>query len=177
MSSHAPRIAPPSGRGPFYGTSLDVEIDELARVAMRAKRLDPIVTEVVRLRCAGYHDCRICGSLRMPDALAAGLDDDAAAQIADYERSGLDERLKVALRFVDAILIDPESVDAELVAQLSAYYSPEEVAELSFDVVKWSLQKALVALRLEEPPWEGLASLSFDENGDAVVAKGVASSR
>ena len=63
MTEHQPRIAPPpgGGKGMFYDTPLDFEIEELARVAMRATQLDPLLTEVVRLRCAEYYHERLIG--------------------------------------------------------------------------------------------------------------------
>lgn len=171
MSEHQPRIAPPSGggKGMFYDTPLDFEIEELARVAMRATQLDPLLTEVVRLRCAEYHDCRICSSLRIADAVAEGLDEEMRDEIRHYEDSNLDQRLKVALRFVDAMIIHPDSLDADLAREVHTHFTDTEIAEMSFDVMKWSFQKALVALRLEQPPWEGLASLSFDSVGESVI--------
>ncbi len=41
-----------------------------AVAALRA--LDPVTTEVVRLRGAAQHNCRLCKSLREGDALDAG---------------------------------------------------------------------------------------------------------
>lgn len=174
-STHQPRISPPAGggQGMFFDTPLDFEIEEFARVAMRALELDPLVTEVVRLRCAEYHDCRVCSSLRIADAVAEGLDEEMRAEIRDYEHSELEERLKVALRYVDTIIADPNGLDADLRAELRSHFSASQIAEMSFDVMKWSFQKALVALRLEQPPWEGLASLSFDEVGETVIETGL----
>ena len=176
MSEHQPRIVPPSGggKGMFFDTPLDFEIEELARVAMRAMRLDPLLTEVVRLRCAEYHDCRICSSLRIADAVAEGLDEEMRDEIRRYEDSNLDERFKVALRFVDAMIIDPRTLDGDLARDLRAHFTDTEIAEMSFNIMKWSFQKALVALRLEQPPWEGLASLSFDSIGETVITTAAA---
>ncbi len=171
MNEYQPRIAPPpgGGEGMFYDTPLDFEIEELARVAMRAMRLDPLLTEVVRLRCAEYHDCRICSSLRIVSAVAEGLDEEMRQKICDYESSDLDERLKVALRFTDAMIGDPGSLSEDLRREVNAHFSAREIAEIAFNIMKWSFQKALVALRLEQPPWDGLAGLSFDGVGETVI--------
>ncbi|HEX6659443.1 MAG TPA: IMP dehydrogenase, partial [Ilumatobacter sp.] len=40
-----------------------------------------------------------------------------------------------------------------------------EIAEICLDVMKWSVQKVLVALRIEPAPADGLSRLSFDDEG------------
>src|SRR5438128_2211048 len=51
-------------------------LDTFAAAAMRARTVDPVTTELVRLRCAWYHDCRVCGSLRLEEARAEGVDEE-----------------------------------------------------------------------------------------------------
>lgn len=173
MSSATRIPPPPPGAGHWYGTEIDAAIDAFSAAAVRASALDPITTEVVRLRCARYHDCRLCRSLRYEDALAAGLDERLAAKVDDYERADLDERLKVALRLTDTVIADPASVPATLRAQLHEHFSEEQIAELLHDIVKWSFQKVLVALRLDVPVRDGLSVLSFDEHGDPRIGEPV----
>lgn len=151
------------------GTPLDRAIRSYARVAVRQGRVDSLVTEAVRLRCARVHDCRLCQSLRSSDALEAGFDDATSAAIDRYETSDLPERVKVALRLTDAMIFTPVGVSPELRAQLLDCFSPEEVVEIVFDIVKWSSQKSLVALRMESPV-EGRNILDFDEHGDHVLS-------
>ena len=68
------------------------------------------------------------------------------------------------------MIVDPSSISPELYEELHPWLGDEQVAELAVDVVKWSKQKLLVALRLEVPPWEDKASLSFDERGEPVIS-------
>jgi AhpD family alkylhydroperoxidase len=169
MSDLDPRVPlSASGEAPI-APALAAAMEEFAAAAMRAQALDPVTTELVRLRCAGYHDCRICSSLRLEDARQAGVDDEMTAQVARYESSGLPERIKVALRLADAVIIDPGMADRELTAQLHEHFSQEQIAELLLDIMKWSRQKERVALRLETPPWEGTRTLSFDGSGNHVM--------
>jgi AhpD family alkylhydroperoxidase len=150
------------------GTPLDHAIAEFAAATVRASSLDPITTEMVRLRCAQYHDCRLCGTARMDTAVNEGLDEHMVANIAHYESSDLDLRSKVALRFTDAMIMWPGALDAELRESIRAQFTDEQIAELAFDIMKWSQQKALVALRLEAPPTNALRLLSFDGDGRPV---------
>ena len=50
---------------------LDSAIGAFAAAVVCARSVDPIITELVRLRCAQIHDCRLCGSLRNQEALVA----------------------------------------------------------------------------------------------------------
>jgi len=142
------------------GLHLHASIDHFQAAAMRASRLDPLTTELVRLRCAEYHDCRVCSSLRTKEAVDAGFTEEIAEKISQYDTSDLPVSAKVALRFVDVMLTRPTALGDALSEDLRSYYSAEQIAELAFDVMKWSLQKVLVSLRIDVPP-----------NDDAEVAK------
>jgi len=170
MNGPAPRIQLAGTDGGFLlGTELDEAMTALAAAAVRADRVDPLTTELVRLRCAQVHDCRLCGSLRSSEALELGLDDRMTAQIARYETSDFEAAAIAALRLCDAIILAPASADAQLAAELHRHFSDAQIAELCLDVMKWSHQKLLVALRLETPPWNETTVLSFDENGHPVI--------
>lgn len=137
---------------------------------VRSRHLDPVTTELVRLRCARQHDCRICQSLRYDEARDAGATDDVTAQIDHYETSDLSARHKVALRLVDAVIWRPSQMSDDLVAQVHAEFTEEEIAELLLDITKWSTQKIHVTLGTdgtERVPLDdaGIALLSFDSTG------------
>ena len=168
MSKLLPRIATPSGL-PRWGGDLDDAIDSFAASVMRATSVDPVITELVRLRCAQYHDCRICGSLRLREATDKGVDEATVAKIASYEASDLSDAAKAALRLADAMIICPSGADGSLRADLREHFAESQIAEICLDVVKWSKQKYLVALRVETPPWDGLETLSFDEDGNPQI--------
>jgi alkylhydroperoxidase family enzyme len=152
------------------GTPLDDAMDAFAAAAMRSQAVDACTTEVVRQRCARFHDCRTCGSLRSPEAQAAGLDEAAIEKIASGDGGALGARAGAALRVADAMIVDPAGIGPGLYEELRPWLTDREIAELAVDVVKWSKQKFLVALRLETPPWEGTAMLTFDSNGEPVIA-------
>jgi AhpD family alkylhydroperoxidase len=154
------RIAPPTHAG-RYGTELDRAMHDFERAAVRLDGLDPVTTELVRLRCARIHDCRRCRSVRDDAALEAGFDEALGAKIDDYERSDLSDRHKAALRLADAMILGTP-VDR---TEVRRHFSEAEIAELLLDVVKWSVQKALVALRIEPPPNEGLTRMAADAAG------------
>lgn len=164
------RIAPPAGPGPRYGTPADVAMAAFEHAAVRADGIDPITTELVRLRCARLHDCRRCQSLRDDAALQAGFDERLGAEVDDHERSTLlAEHQRAALALTDALLLTPGHVDPALRDRLRASFSETQIAELLLDVVKWSVQKALVALRIEPAPAEGLSRLTMAADGSYAI--------
>jgi len=154
------RIAEPT-HGGRYGTELDDAMRDFERAVVRIKGLDPITTELVRLRCARIHDCRRCRSVRDEAALQQGFDETLGAKVDDYEASDLTPRHKAALRLADAMILGTPA-DGD---DARAHFSEPEIAELLLDVVKWSVQKALVAVRIEPPPGDGLTVMAADADG------------
>jgi AhpD family alkylhydroperoxidase len=137
---------------------------------IRGSALDPVTTELVRLRCARAHQCRICQTLRLADARAAGVDAAMTDQIDFYERSTLPERAKVALRVTDAFITRPDTLSATTAEQARTMFAPPELASLCLDITKWSTQKIHVALGTDgadglATDGDGVAVFGFDEAG------------
>jgi alkylhydroperoxidase family enzyme len=138
--------APPTARPADASAALREALAEYQDAVVRGDALDPVLTELVRLRCARTHNCRICQTLRLADARAAGADDAVTAAVDRYETSDLDERTKAALRITDALITLPASLSPAAAASARALLAPDELAELCLDVSKWSTQKVHVAL-------------------------------
>ncbi len=158
----------PLGRDP----ELVALLGEYQDAVVRSHHLDAVTTELVRLRCARQHDCRICQTLRLADAAERGLDEGMAGKVDHYERSDLTERHKVALRIVDAFIWRPADMSDELVAQAHEQFTDAELAELLLDITKWSTQKIHVALGTDGadrlPVGDaGVSYFTFDEAGRA----------
>jgi alkylhydroperoxidase family enzyme len=137
---------------------------------VRGTDLDPVTTELVRLRCARTHNCRICQTLRLSDARAAGADDTMTEKVDFYERSDLDERHKIALRITDAFITRPDTLSIETIVAARANYSPVQLAEMCLDITKWSTQKIHVALGTDGADAvpkneQGISFFGFDDLG------------
>jgi alkylhydroperoxidase family enzyme len=113
-------------------------------------RLDPVTTELVRLRGARAHNCRICQSRREVNAFNNGADESTFDKIDLFESSDLDERSKVALRLTDALLWQPAAYPDGLVAQVRETFSPAEALEIVLDVVRNAANKVAVALQADQ---------------------------
>lgn len=113
--------------------------------------LDPLMTEIIRLRGAVAHNCRLCKSLRETAALDAGGSETLYDGIAAFESSPLlDERHKVALRYVDALIWTPSTV-GDAAAGVLAHFSAEEALEITLDVMRNATNKIAVALGGDAP--------------------------
>ena len=147
-------------------------LDAYQAAVVRGSTLDPVTTELVRLRCARTHHCRICQTLRLADARAAGVDETMTAKVDFYERSDLPERAKLALRVTDAFITRPDLLSDAMAGQARASFGPAELASLALDITKWSTQKIKVTLGTDGADRlvtdaDGVALFGFDSDGQA----------
>lgn len=149
-------------------------LDELWRAIARLRVLDPVTTEVLRLRQARQHNCRICQSLRSRSALVAGGDEETYAAIDDHAgSSSLSERHRTGLAVVDALVWDPAGLGPDLVAAVRAHYSPAEQVELVLDLLRNAANKVAVALGTDAAHvTEGTEVYDVLEDGSVVFGLG-----
>jgi alkylhydroperoxidase family enzyme len=138
----------------------------LARVVPRLEGLDPVTAEVVRLRGARQHQCRLCKSLRSRPALLAGGDESVFSGVDDYEHSDLTPPQKAALAFTDAMIWTPGRITGS-VPRLLEWFSPAQAVELVFDVTRNALNKIAVALEADAAHVdEGIEIYDLDGEGN-----------
>jgi alkylhydroperoxidase family enzyme len=131
---------------------VDLLLNGFAPMVGALRALDPVTTEVIRLRGAAQHDCRLCKSLREGAALDAGGSEPLYADIEHYESSDLlDERAKAALRYVDALIWSPSTIDPDVAAGVRAHFSDAEALEMTLDVMRNAANKIAVALGADAP--------------------------
>ncbi|MGA5535562.1 carboxymuconolactone decarboxylase family protein [Mycolicibacterium nivoides] len=121
----------------------DYLLDTFVPAVGRMRELDPVTSEIVRLRGARQHNCRLCKSLRESTALEAGATESDYDGIDDFENSDLSDRHKAALRYVDALIWTPSLVSGD---ELRQHFSPDEAIELTLDVMRNACNKVAVAL-------------------------------
>lgn len=109
----------------------------------RMRAVDPVTSEIVRLRGARQHNCRLCQSLREAGALEAGGAESVYDEIDHYEDSDLSARHKAALRYVDALIWTPSRISGD---ELRRHFSRDEGIELTLDVMRNAYNKVAVAL-------------------------------
>lgn len=138
----------------------------------RLKELDAVTTEVVRLRGAEAHNCRLCKSLRETHALDEGGSEDLYNQIADFEASeGLSDAHKAALRYVDALVWTPSRIDADVAAGVRKHFSETQAFELTLDVMRNAANKIMVSLAADAARvTEGTELYEVDAAGQTIFA-------
>ena len=148
----------------------DVLFNQLLPAVARMRALDPVTTEVVRLRGARAHDCRLCKSLRDGAALEAGGSETLYDGVDTYESSALlTAAHKAALRYTDALIWTPADIEAAVAADVRAHFDREQARELTLDVMRNASNKIAVALRADAPRVEtGYQLYRVDADGQTV---------
>ncbi|HEU0189660.1 MAG TPA: carboxymuconolactone decarboxylase family protein [Mycobacterium sp.] len=109
--------------------------------------LDPVTTELVRLRGAAAHNCRLCKSLREGHALDAGGSETLYEEITRFETSTrFTEAQQAALRYVDALIWSPARIDSAVAAGVQEHFSDAQAVELTLDVMRNATNKIMVSL-------------------------------
>ncbi len=149
---------------------IDALLNGFAPAVARLRELDPVTTEVVRLRGAVQHNCRLCKSRRETTALDAGGSEDLYSQIERYESAeGLTEPQKAALRYVDALIWSPSKIEPEVAAGVRKHFSEDQAFELTLDVMRNACNKIMVALGADAPlVTEGVELFAVDSDGQTV---------
>ena len=154
------------------GDPIEALLNGFVPAVARLRELDPVTTEIVRLRGAAQHNCRLCKSLREGAALDAGGSEDLYSQIERYEAAdGLSEAHKAALRYVDALIWSPSSISAEVAAAVRNNFSEKQRWELTLDVMRNACNKIAVSLGADAPRVaDGTERYSIDADGQTVYA-------
>jgi alkylhydroperoxidase family enzyme len=150
----------------------DIVFNNFLPMVARQRELDALTAEVVRLRGAAQHNCRLCKSLRETTALDAGGTETLYGDIEQFETSAqLTERQKAALRYVDALIWSPSHIDDAVAAGMRAHFSDAEAVELTLDVMRNASNKVAVALGGDAPRVEqGTEQYLLDVDGQTVFA-------
>jgi alkylhydroperoxidase family enzyme len=160
-------------RGPIpwdHSDPSDAVFNDFLPAVARMRALDPVTSELVRLRGAAQHSCRLCKSLREGTALDAGGSETLYSDIERYETSKLlDERAKAALRYTDALIWTPAHLVADVAAEVRARFSEAEAVELTFDVMRNASNKVAVSLGADAARVEhGTERYLLDADGQTV---------
>jgi alkylhydroperoxidase family enzyme len=150
----------------------DAVFDGFLPLVARQRALDPLTSEVVRLRGAAQHNCRLCKSLREGTALDAGGSETLYTDIAHFETSVLlTDRQKAALRYVDALIWSPGHIDRSVAAGVRTHFSEAGAVELTFDVMRNASNKVAVALGADAPRvQDGTERYLIDADGQTVFS-------
>ncbi|OMC48705.1 hypothetical protein A5745_08565 [Mycobacterium sp. IS-2888] len=150
----------------------DVVFNDFLPAVARMRALDPVTAELVRLRGAAQHNCRLCKSLRETTALDAGGSETLYGDIERYADSSLlDERAKAALSYTDALIWTPAHLVADVAAEVRSRFSEAKAVELTFDIMRNASNKIAVSLGADAPRVEhGTERYLLDASGQTVFS-------
>ena len=129
--------------------------DQFMREVAKLAAVDSVTAEVLRLRGASAHACRLCQSARNLSAIkqAGGVEYfDAIDPDGD---NTLSDRHRTATRLADAFIWQPMSWPDGLAAAVGAHFSDTEAAEMVFDLMRNSSNKIAVAFAADAPHVDG----------------------
>lgn len=151
----------------------DVLFNQLLPGVARLKSVDPVTTEVVRLRGAVAHDCRLCKSLREGTAMDAGGSESMYDDIEHFESSELlTDAHKAALRYADALVWSPARISPAVASGVREHFSHEQARELTLDVMRNASNKIAVSLKADQARvTEGTDRYVIDEDGQTVFVE------
>jgi hypothetical protein len=124
--------------------------EQFLREVAKLSTLDPVTSELVRLRGARAHACQLCQSLRSRTAVRAAGGAEMFDPIGD-DRPDLTGRHRAALDLVDAFIWQPTAWPDQLADRLQESFSPAEGAELVLDLMRNSANKIAVAFGADAP--------------------------
>jgi len=150
----------------------DLVFNDFLPAVARMRALDPVTSELVRLRGAAQHNCRLCKSLRESTALDAGGSESLYDDIERFESSILlDDRAKAALRYADGLIWTPAHLVADDVVEVRSRFSEVEAVELTFDIMRNASNKVAVSLGADAPRVEqGTERYLLDADGQTVFS-------
>ena len=112
-----------------------------------------MTTEVVRLRGATQHNCRLCKSLRESNALDAGGSEDRCTaeieRLRDVDAADRPAQGGAAVcRRTDLVAV---AIDPDVAAGVREHFSEAEALELTLDVMRNACNKIAVSLAADAP--------------------------
>lgn len=148
-------------------------VEDFMREVARLDGLDPVLTELVRLRGARQHECRLCRSRRSVAALEAGADEAVFEAVDHHADSDLPDATKAALALTDAIIWTPYAIPRGVAAAVAGHFTPEQVVELVLDVTRNAANKIAVALGADAATvTEGVELFRADADGNLTIVDG-----
>ncbi len=113
--------------------------------------LDPVTSELVRLRGARAHDCRLCQSRRSVSA----IDQAGGSDLFDVrDPNGISDAQALALQVVDAFVWQPIQWPPWLGKQVVEALGPAAATELTLDIIRNAANKIAIAFDADDPQVE-----------------------
>ncbi|HET6873167.1 MAG TPA: hypothetical protein VFH70_00215 [Acidimicrobiales bacterium] len=141
----------PMADGPGADVSAWDAQERFLREVAKLGSLDPVTSELVRLRGARAHGCRLCQSLRNRTAVQTAGEAELFERTEAFGDGGTTERHLAAVALVDAIIWQPMTWPSGLAERVREWFSPAEAIELVLDLVRNAANKIAVVFGADAP--------------------------
>ena len=146
------------------------DLERFMAAVARLDRLDPLITELIRLHGARVHECRLCQSRVSVKALDLAGDLAMSRTAFDATEDRFTERQRVAILLTDALVTQPSSIDDALVSHVHEHFDAAEVVEVVLDVARNAANKIAVAFGADAPNvTEGVEYFDLDRAGEVIA--------
>jgi alkylhydroperoxidase family enzyme len=140
-------------------------IEAMLAAVARLHSVDALTSELVRLRGARLHQCRLCSSRRRVSAVVA--DPEILEVIDPASRPDLDRAQRAAINLADVILLRPSELAAAAINDIQQNFSPAQAIEIALLVAHNAANKIAVALGADAPAvTNGVEYFEIGEGGD-----------
>jgi hypothetical protein len=119
-------------------------------------QVDLVTRELVRITSGRLSHCSICRNLRLSAAIDRGFDEQMVAHLDDPVHSDLSDKHRAAVSFARTFLVDPTGFGELDQAELLRQFTPEQVAELLLDLVRFRPGSKLTVASGNEPATDEL---------------------
>lgn len=141
-------------------------LEHFMREVARLDRLDPALTELVRLRGARIHECRLCQSRRSLRAI-----DRLGVEALEADAPIADPAAAVAVELAALVVTQPAEITDDLVDRVRAHLDPPAVLELVLDVARNAANKIAVAFAADAATvTDGVEYFDLDADGEVIAA-------
>ena len=146
------------------------ELERFMAAVARLDRLEPLLTELIRLHGARVHECRLCQSRVSVKALDLAGDLALLRTAFDATEDRFTDRQRVAILLTDALVTQPSSIDDALVRHVHEHFDAAEVVEIVLDVARNAANKIAVAFGADAPNvTEGVEYFDLDAAGEVIA--------
>jgi alkylhydroperoxidase family enzyme len=155
-------LAPAAGQA---AVELWPALERMMTAVARLRTVDPLTAELVRLRGARVHHCRLCSSRRR--SAAAAVNSEVLDAVEPAAREDLTEAQRAALMLAEAILLEPAKVPPVVVDAVHRHLTPAQGLEIALLVAHNAANKIAVALGADDPTVrEGVEYFEVTDAGD-----------
>jgi AhpD family alkylhydroperoxidase len=98
----------------------------------RSSPIDPVLRSLVTVRVSQLNGCRFCIDINSATLLKSGVSPDKVKTLSSWQTSSLfTDRERACLEYAEAVTLDSNAINEELLEQLKRHFDDDTVVELT----------------------------------------------